>query len=98
VSRCPECQYRKTMVADSRPRDNWKIVFRRRRCTKCGHRFNTIESYEIAGGDVVGPAKRRAIAEARRALQSGIRALDELDNSDELASTSQFQNTGGSDE
>jgi hypothetical protein len=52
----------------------------------------------MAGGDVVGPAKARAIAEARRALQAGIRALDELDNSDEIAGTSQFQNTGGSDE
>jgi hypothetical protein len=53
----------------------------------------------MAGGNVVGPAKRRAIAEARRALQSGIRVLDEIDISDEIArGASQFQNTGGDNE
>lgn len=42
--RCPDCSCHKTNVVDSRPRDSWRSTFRRRRCPKCGCRFNTHET------------------------------------------------------
>lgn len=39
---CPNCGG-ETEVVDSRPRNDNTIVWRRRRCISCKHRFHTVE-------------------------------------------------------
>ncbi len=44
---CPQCKNKDTKVIDSRETDWWKIIRRRRMCTKCWFRFTTFEKYII---------------------------------------------------
>lgn len=48
---CPKCQTKDTRVVDSRMSRNGLAIRRRRQCTKCDHRFTTIE--EILREDLV---------------------------------------------
>ena len=51
--RCPKCSSSETAVTDSREKKRaGGIVYRRRRCKKCYHRFSTYEVYDI---DVITP-------------------------------------------
>lgn len=40
---CPTCQHPSNDVIDSRTRENGTKIYRRRKCTKCGHRWSTFE-------------------------------------------------------
>lgn len=40
--RCPKCNFKRTIVVDSRSSNN--TIKRRRECTACGYRFSTYES------------------------------------------------------
>ena len=40
--KCPYCGYDKSVVVDSRQKDN-NTISRRRACNKCGYRYSTIE-------------------------------------------------------
>lgn len=48
VMRCPICLALDADVKDSRPRDDVRIIFRKRQCRQCAHRFNTYERTEYA--------------------------------------------------
>lgn len=41
--RCPECNISSTSVYDSRPEGD--IVYRRRKCLRCGHKWRTVERF-----------------------------------------------------
>lgn len=43
----PECDSQDIRVVDSRPHDSRNWVRRRRVCTECGYRWNTIELGEF---------------------------------------------------
>src|SRR5690606_21736648 len=51
LMQCPKCQTKDTRVVDSRMSRNGLAIRRRRQCTKCDHRFTTIE--EILREDLV---------------------------------------------
>lgn len=40
--KCPYCGYDKSIVVDSRQKDN-NTISRRRACNKCGYRYSTVE-------------------------------------------------------
>ncbi|MDR3143503.1 MAG: transcriptional regulator NrdR [Puniceicoccales bacterium] len=46
--RCPECQNPDTKVTATRVQDEDRVVRRRRRCSRCGYRFSTLENCCIA--------------------------------------------------
>lgn len=56
--RCPKCNFKKTIVVDSRSSNN--TIKRRRECTACGYRFNTYESV-IHVSDNIPEHLRKAI-------------------------------------
>ncbi len=45
--RCPFCDYRRTLVIDSRGVNEGRVTRRRRECEKCRARFSTQEKVEI---------------------------------------------------
>lgn len=68
---CPRCKSSDTAVSDSRLAEEGRAVRRRRRCTKCGHRFTTFERQELSSLIVV---KRDGTREpySRSKLERGI--------------------------
>ena len=54
--RCPKCKSEQVFVVDTRPKD--ETTWRRRACTSCGYRFNTMELEESEYQDL----KRFAIS------------------------------------
>lgn len=45
--RCPFCFYEDTQVKDSRTQEDGKIIKRRRYCSKCTAKFNTVERLQL---------------------------------------------------
>lgn len=45
--RCPFCGKDDTQVKDSRPSDDGLLIKRRRSCTQCSSRFNTLERIQL---------------------------------------------------
>ena len=43
--RCPKCRSTKSIVADSRPRDDDHATIRKRKCTFCNNIFHTVEIF-----------------------------------------------------
>ena len=43
IMKCPECQISSTSVYDSRPEG--EVVYRRRKCNRCGHKWRTVERF-----------------------------------------------------
>lgn len=41
--RCPECSINQSMVIDTRLRVENNVIYRRRKCLKCKHRWSTLE-------------------------------------------------------
>lgn len=41
--KCPKCRYEKSRVIDKRNNGKEDSIYRRRECTKCGHRWTTYE-------------------------------------------------------
>lgn len=56
--KCPVCNHPGAKVIDSRMKDNLKL--RRRECTECGHRFNSVEIYQTSHGRLIDIAKSSA--------------------------------------
>lgn len=50
---CVKCDYYYTEIIDSREREEGRIVYRRRRCPSCGHRFTTYERREFSNRERV---------------------------------------------
>lgn len=69
---CPTCNTVDTKVLDSRVIDNGLAVRRRRSCTKCGHRFSTLEKIELLRLIVVKKDGRRE-QYIREKMENGIR-------------------------
>lgn len=51
--KCPFCAFPETKVIDSRKTEDHSSIRRRRRCEKCGTRFNTFEMVELSPLSVV---------------------------------------------
>jgi transcriptional regulator NrdR family protein len=54
---CPKCDHEKNLVLEARPstlRAEW--TQRRRKCSACGHRWNTVE---VPMSDVIGTEEIR---------------------------------------
>lgn len=54
--RCPKCDSKDLIVANSRPHEKVNGIYRRRECQACGHRFTT---YEIIFEPKTGRASMR---------------------------------------
>ncbi len=48
--RCPKCSSNRSRVKDSRDKNDFRVVYRRRRCSDCSHDYTT---YEVLHGDMV---------------------------------------------
>jgi transcriptional repressor NrdR len=59
VVRCPYCQWKDTVVIDSREHGDGESIRRRRKCPHCGMRFTTYERVESATLRVVKKDGRR---------------------------------------
>ncbi len=57
--KCPFCQHSETRVLDSRLQDDEQHIRRRRLCTACGDRFNTLESVIIQWPRIIKKDLRR---------------------------------------
>lgn len=66
---CPFCRHSDSRVVDSRTADDGSTIRRRRECTACGRRFNTLESASLM------VIKRSGVMEAfsRDKVVSGVR-------------------------
>ena len=66
---CPFCRHSDSRVVDSRTADDGSTIRRRRECTECGRRFNTLESASLT------VIKRSGVMEAfsRDKVVSGVR-------------------------
>lgn len=45
--KCPKCNGESIYVTDTLPADDGHTIYRRKRCSDCDHRFNTIEVTEV---------------------------------------------------
>ena len=45
--KCPSCNYAKTIIFNSRERNDGAEIWRRRECPRCDTRFSTMESVHI---------------------------------------------------
>lgn len=66
---CPTCQGFKTLVVETRYRKSEDAVYRKRKCSKCGRRFNTKEVYSdraMSDLDAVAASLERAARAVRR--------------------------------
>ena len=64
---CPKCR-NKTKVTDSRAMQNKNGIMRRRRCTVCGHSFQTYEEYESSQAIIENVKLRDKVNEAQAIL------------------------------
>lgn len=76
--RCPNCDCSNTSVKDSRPREDRKVIRRRRVCDDCGYRFSTYETTEKPK-----PPIGYMIGVCRQHLQEASKTLDRLNGGGE---------------
>ena len=67
--RCPFCGKDEGRVVDSRPRDDGRVIRRRRFCLACGRRFTTIENIEDKKLYVIKSDGRREIFQREKLLK-----------------------------
>ena len=72
VLRCPNCQHDKLRVLESRP--SVSSIRRRRICTRCAHKFTTIETTEVAR---LNTALMRSVLQDLDAVMTQIREASE---------------------
>jgi len=73
---CPFCSDPETKVVDSRLAEEGAAVRRRRECLKCGERFTTYETAELALPAVVKRDGRREEFDINKLRNSMMRALE----------------------
>lgn len=74
--KCFFCNFEDTQVIDTRLSDDKSIVKRRRRCTNCDKRFNTLESIELQMPSVIKSDDRREEFNETKIKQSFTKALN----------------------
>lgn len=71
---CPECEYPKSAVLDSRANDGGRTLRRRRECASCGYRWTTHEA--IAGSSNGGKAYSPEVMDTAERLRQRFFKLD----------------------
>ncbi|WP_041717871.1 transcriptional regulator NrdR [Alkalilimnicola ehrlichii MLHE-1] len=74
--RCPYCQFEDTRVIDSRLASEGEQVRRRRECNRCGERFTTYETAELALPRIVKRDGTREPWDEGKLRQGMLRALE----------------------
>lgn len=69
--RCPKCKHTETSVLDSRDTHDSREIRRRRKCSKCDHRFTTFERVESTSFIVIKKDNSRE-SYNRQKLEQGI--------------------------
>lgn len=74
--KCFFCNFEDTQVIDTRLSEDKSFVKRRRRCTNCDKRFNTLESIELQIPSVIKSDGRREEFNETKIKQSFTKALN----------------------
>ena len=73
--KCIFCNFEETQVIDTRITDDKLVVKRRRRCTNCDRRFNTLEKIDIQMPAVIKNDNSREEYDEQKIYNSMVKAL-----------------------
>jgi len=82
--KCPKCKNKDSKVVDSRSSDWWRVIRRRRECTKCESRFTTFEKFWFVNFFVIKSNWKKELYDRLKLENSILRACNKRDIKPEL--------------